>query len=180
MRIELRRHSLKNATGNALSPEGIELAKRIGREQLRGVGYTHVAASSYFRTVQTICAFAEGAGDFGCSEIMILDALGTNRVWDWQGYFAMYDVVINPDEPLVIQESERMAVNLVEAAKELPTDARLLCVGHTPLIECLTLGLVHEVVRPFRECEGVDIALEIANEPGLRQATNISWEEIRL
>ncbi|MDQ7814480.1 MAG: hypothetical protein RDU25_01590 [Patescibacteria group bacterium] len=158
MLIELRRHSLKGI-GNqkdVLSPEGIGLARRVGKEQMHGRGYTHIAMTSLFRTAQTACAFAEGAGDFSGITLFLLEALNSRRMAEWRAYFQKHDVTLVTEDDLIITESGRMAVQFNDICFGLfAANPHLLCIGHTPFIECLVYGLTDKVVDPLKECEGV-------------------------
>lgn len=65
MEIEFRRHSIKDGPVPAMiGPMGCALAREVGRRQLRGWGFTAFYVSTYWRTHQTLAAFAEGAGVF--------------------------------------------------------------------------------------------------------------------
>lgn len=157
MRIELRRHSLKGEgeQKDMLSPEGIELARHVGAEQMRGKGYTHLVVTRWFRTAHTAAAMAEGAGDFTCAGLTVSSALDSRRGKDWGEYFKQHGMNIIRENALVISESERMATEFRALCSSLPGHANLLGIGHTPFVECLVLGLTGNVFDPFRECEGV-------------------------
>lgn len=152
--IEFRRHALK---GNGqykemLSPEGIAQAEKIGAEEMKGRGFTHIATTPYFRTAQTACAFAKGAGDFTCLNHVTLDALFTKRLDELVEYVKKYGAIVEPEHALIKAESARMANEFSVWLETLPDNARVLAVGHSPLLEILYYGLTKEIVAPLKEC----------------------------
>ncbi len=156
MLIEIRRHSLKgkDEKKNVLSPEGIELARRIGAEEMRGKKFTFILTSGCFRTAQTVCAFAEGAGDFTVARFKSCDALDSQRMKEWGEYYKLHDANLVSCQ-LVDEEARRMADKYREELRELPSDAHVLGAGHTPFIECSVFGMTGTIIRPLGECEGV-------------------------
>ncbi|MFA6161660.1 MAG: hypothetical protein WC766_05870 [Patescibacteria group bacterium] len=154
MLIELRRHA--HHINGELAPKGIAHAIVVGREQMRGKGYTHFAISHQPRTSGTLQAFAEGASDFPlirqCHE---LDALDTKRMGAWRAYFAKYDQNLVPENELVREEAARMTLEFLHELGHLGLNVHLLGVGHSPFIECLVYGLTSTVIAPLEECHGV-------------------------
>ncbi|MHB8830736.1 MAG: histidine phosphatase family protein [Patescibacteria group bacterium] len=158
-KIEIRRHALKDSgpRKDMLSPEGIEQARKVGAEQMKGKGYTHIAVSELFRTSQTAAAMAEGAGDFTTSSLVVLPALFTKRLDELIAYVKEHGSVVKPDHPLIKEESQRMAEEFAAHVESLPEDAHMLAVGHSPFIEILAYGLTGEVIAPLKECEKVEL-----------------------
>ncbi|MDD2786340.1 MAG: hypothetical protein PHS79_05665 [Patescibacteria group bacterium] len=154
MIIELRRHAHHN-DGN-LTQAGISLAIKVG-ETMCDQGYTHFATSRKPRTSQSLFAFAVGAGDFFALAYghLELDALDSVHMGDWREYFAKHDQILVPEEQLVQDEAARMVEEFRKGTRKIPSDARLLGVGHSPFIECLVYGLTKQIIDPLMECEGV-------------------------
>jgi phosphohistidine phosphatase SixA len=161
-KIEIRRHALKG-TGSQkemLSSEGIAQAEKVGAEQMRGKGYTHVATTPYFRTAQTAGAFAKGAGDFAAMHHVTLDALFTKRLDELVAYVKEHGSIVKPEHQLIREEANRMAGEFKEWIDSLPADACVLVVGHSPLIETLIYGYTDQVLAPLKECEGVQLEVD--------------------
>lgn len=185
MYIELRRHSTKQGTGNSdLSSEGIELAKNIGSDQLRGKGFTHFYVSPVTRTQQTMKLFAQGATDFGeIRESLFLgeqSPLSSDKALElWGGVCheaedAGEDMMLAALERApevtntLVQESAKAFLKWV---KEMPEKAKVLVVNHSPAIEILILGLTGTVIKQLEPCEGVKLSIDQGE---------VSFEEIRL
>ena len=168
--IEIRRHALKGsgASKDMLSPEGYEQARQIGMDNMRDKGFTHILVSPYFRTAQTAAAMAEGAGDFTASKLSVSSALISERMEEWMVYHKEHGATLIPDHPLIVEEANRMRKDLQELLASLPDGSHLLCVGHTPFLECLIFGLTDKVIAPLTECEGVEIETLEEDEVGFR------------
>ncbi len=137
------------------SLEGIKLARNVGAEQMSGKNYTHVLTSTFFRTMQTACAFAEGAGDFTVARFDTSEALNSEEMKEWGAYIKLHGARLVQSEDLIVEESGRMADGFQALCSRLPENARMLAVGHAPLLECLVFGLTGAVIDPLHECEGV-------------------------
>jgi broad specificity phosphatase PhoE len=167
VKIEFRRHSLKgsDAQKDMLSTDGIEMARKVG-ETMRGKGFTHVVVSSLFRTAQTAAAFAEGAGDMAAAEMLVSSAMiyAPELFPEWVAYCQGENR--DPEHPLIKKEAVRMAQEFRQQVQDkLPSNAQVLAVGHSPMIECLIFGLMGERVAPLKECEGVVIEAEGEENP---------------
>ncbi|MDD5726701.1 MAG: phosphoglycerate mutase family protein [Patescibacteria group bacterium] len=158
-KIEIRRHALNDSglREGMLSPEGIKQARGVGAEQMRGQGYTHIAVSELFRTSQTAAAMAEGAGDFTASSLVVLPALFTKRLDELAAYIKEHGSVVKPDHPVIKKESLRMAEEFAAHVENLPQDANLLAIGHSPLIEIMVYGLTGKIIAPLKECEKFEL-----------------------
>lgn len=160
-KIEIRRHALKDSgpRKEMLSSEGIAQAEKVG-ESMRGKGHTHIATTPYFRTAQTACGFAKGAGDFTTVNHATLDAMFTEHLSELVAYVKEHGAVVRQEHPLIISEAMRMGTQFQTFVALLPDDAHLLAVGHSPLAEILVFGLTGEVISPLKECEGVVLAFD--------------------
>ncbi|MDD2731196.1 MAG: hypothetical protein PHW33_03695 [Candidatus Portnoybacteria bacterium] len=158
-KIEFRLHALKD-TGdrqNLLSPDGLRQAKRVGAEQLRGKGYTHVLISGSFYAAQTACAMAEGAGDFAASNLIVPSALCTVRTMEFEIYENECGQTVRPEHPLIKEESFRMATEFADFVLSLPNDSHVLAIGESPFLEILIYGLIGKVVEPLEECDKFEL-----------------------
>ncbi len=170
-KVELYRHSIKLGHGDCdLSPEGIEKAMAMGRELLRGKGYTHLYVSPLIRTTETINAFALGAGDFPDvtlqefpPHVTVSTSQEAMRLWTGVCHRAeahgtdMLQAVLE-------QEAEVGQVVAAEAAKafvlwlkDLPEEAHALVVGHSPFLELMIYGLFNKQLTQFQPCDGACI-----------------------
>lgn len=159
--IELRRHSVKGP-GDVLSPEGFELARRVGKT-MRDKRYTHFIVSPYFRTLQTLVAFSEGAGDFPPTpEIRVEPGLFTTRLSEWREAGGDIRKILESDRSkLVEEEGKRLKNLLLEILEEIPPDGRVLIIGHSPILECAVYALTGQLISPLRECEGVELQYDL-------------------
>lgn len=158
-KIEFRRHALKveGDKEDMLSDEGLKQARRVGAEEMRGKGYTHVMISEKFRTMQTYVAMAEGAGDLTPSQWAMSGALYTARTQELLAYTKECGMAVKPEHPLIKAESRRMAEDFAAYIATLPADAHVLAIGHSPLLEILAFGLTGKVINPLRECEKFEL-----------------------
>ena len=161
-KIEIRRHALKDSgpRKDMLSPEGIEQARKVGAEQMKGKGYTQIVVSELFRTSQTAAAMAEGAGDFTAASLTVSPALFTTRMAELVAYVKEHGAVVKANHPLIMAEAMRMGTQFQTFVALLPDDAHELAVGHSPLLETLVFGLTGKVISPLKECEGVILTFD--------------------
>jgi Histidine phosphatase superfamily (branch 1) len=162
-RFEIRRHAASGSDlgGDALSPEGVEQAHRLGRS-LR-VGYTHLFSSGAQRATQTLACILAGMGHRVLNGVVIRPDLGTPREADWRAAVAAagssnLDALLRQDEVLVQGEAERLSSTLRSILAELPEGSYALAVGQSPLAECAIYGLTGQLPPPLKECEGFLIA----------------------
>lgn len=167
--VELRRHSIKLGTGNSnLSPDGIELAKKIGQTKLQGKGFTHLFISPLQRTTNTMNLFAEGAEDFPSIDYMIfpphMEVSETDlamKLWtevchtaEKAGEDMMEAAIHDQAGPIVAKEASESFRRWLD---ELPEDSRSLVVGHSPFIELIVFGLFGKKLTQLQPGEGVVI-----------------------
>lgn len=168
MEIEFRRHSIKDGPVPAMiGPSGYALAREVGRRQLRGRGFTAFYASTYWRTHQTLAAFAEGAGDFvlpRMPEILPLYVAWpeVKALWgacaeaERRGEDLVAAAFAN--DPLLVRRAAEEFSGLFEAwVAGLGADARVLVVGHSPHVEITAYGLTGVVMPGLKECQGVRV-----------------------
>jgi phosphohistidine phosphatase SixA len=169
--IEFRRHSIKDGPNpQMIGPDGYRLARAVGEQQLRGSRFTHFFASSYWRTHQTLAAFAEGAGDFELkyvpehAPIYIMDE-DVRKVWkacrtaELQGK-DMVEAAFAFDEALAKKIANETASLFRDWVKNLPEGTRALVVGHSPSLELMWYGLFGEKIAGLAECQGFYIGVD--------------------
>ncbi len=171
-KFEFRRHSIKDGPTSAMiGPKGYDLAREVGRQQLRGRGFTHFFASAYFRTHQTLAAFAEGAGDFRLKytpemppiyvsspkieEMWRVCAAAEKRGEDMFQAAWMYD-------PFLFDATGEEMLRLFVAWQKssFPDEANVLIVGHSPGLEFLLSALINGNVSGFKPCQGFRLTVE--------------------
>jgi broad specificity phosphatase PhoE len=158
-RLEIRRHAAKGTDlgGDCLSQEGIEQAHRLGRS-IR-VGYTHLYSSGAQRATQTLACMLAGMGRLVLNGVVVRPGLGSPREGEWRDTAraagtSSLDTLLTKNEPLVREESQRLAGELRAIIGELPEGSYALAIGHSPLAECAIYGLTGKVHPPLKECEG--------------------------
>lgn len=129
--LELRRHARRDASVDALSPEGRAQAERLGAES--SSRYDRIFVSPAARAAETAAWFLRGAGQ-DLPEHAVVPGLG--------GQDATGGSV------------EGMADGVRALLAQLPHGGRGLAISHTPLVEHAARGLGHPV-EPMRECEGI-------------------------
>lgn len=171
MLVQFRRHSIKDgATPHTIGAQGFELARTVGRLQLRGRGFDHYAISELWRTGQTFAGLDEGAGDFNLTRAPLIAPLNLRD----KRSLAIFNG---------IKPADRAGADLFQAARELdnagvelmaqklarafrhwikrfkPED-RILVVNHSPSSEILAYGLTSTTMPSLRECEGFELVLD--------------------
>ncbi len=169
--LEFRRHSLKDGpTGREIGPHGYDLARAVGHAQLRGRGFNRFFVSVFWRTQQTLAAFAEGAGDFAPEVGAELSPIYA----DWPELRPMWRYCRQAEkrgEDLVLaalRHDERLARRAAAEAGRLfmawsatlPDGAKVLTVGHSPYLELIPFGLLGVQLPSLRECEGFRLLVE--------------------
>ena len=159
--LEFRRHSLKGQSG-MLSPAGIEYARKIGAEQLKGKGFTVVVTTVHLRTSQTVCAFIEGAGDFAIKDHIVeagLCPLDKAALWNvlFNRSEQSLEALLATDPTFVRAEARSMAEAVKRIVDGLPKDSKVLIVSHGVLTEATVYGLTGQILQPLRECEGCEL-----------------------
>src|SRR5438093_7828513 len=116
-RLEIRRHAAKGSElgGDCLSPEGIEMAHRLGRS-LR-VGYTHLFTSGAQRATQTLACLLAGMGRYVLNGPIVRPGLGSPREAEWRDASraagsTSLENLLRQNESLIREESERLATEL--------------------------------------------------------------------
>jgi len=169
--FEFRRHSIKDGPGgNAIGPHGYALARLIGSQELRGRDFNGFFTSTYWRTVQTMAAFAEGAEDFVLKfqpELapIYLEWPGLKPLWhachlaEMRGE-DMLQTALHHDEALTRRAAEAVADRFKQWACSLDDGMRCLIVGHSPYLEMLVLGLFGLELPGLKECRGFRIVFD--------------------
>ena len=168
--FEFRRHSIKDGSTSAMiGPRGYALARAVGEEQLRGRRFTHFFASMYFRTHQTLVAFAEGAGDFRLkfipdhapiyvNSVEIRNMLDVCAKAEKHGE-DMVRAALSHDPDLVQRTSVDMVNQFLLWSENFPDPMNAFVVGHSPSLEFLVNGLVGTIIPGLKECQGFRIEM---------------------
>lgn len=170
--FEFRRHSIKDGPrGQALGPRGYALARAVGERQLRGRGFTHFFCSDRWRTLQTLAAFDEGAGDMA-----VVRAPPSAPIYpehdraDVRALFRacrdaelrgerILDTALMTQPDLCHELGIAMKTAFLDWNAVLPADAAILVVGHSPSLELMAAAFALPVAS-LRECQGYRIAVE--------------------
>lgn len=172
--IYLLRHSIKETVGDSvLSPEGLELARNIGLTKLSGKRFTHLYASPLSRSVDTLKALAQGAGDFPKQEPSIFPPHSVSATSDgmalWEGVcheaersgLDMMDAAMTKDKERADKIAKEGALAFKEWLNSIPENSSVLVVHHSPFLELVVYGLFGEILQQLQPCDGFRI---IANE----------------
>lgn len=165
--LTIRRHSVKG-TGvlkDMLAQEGIDKARRVGAEQMRGRGFTGVFVSPMIRTAQTAMAFIEGAGDVTIGEcgFRVMPLLGNATMAEWiarsGGRGNLVEIEANDPEfiqgvEVALRGTYRQIINLT------PEGGHALVVTHTPCLELAVRALTGQTIGSMKECEGVLLRID--------------------
>ena len=149
-RLELRRHSSRDGTRDALSAEGRALAEDVGRS--RSGGYDAIFVSPAARAAETAAWILRGAGEQLPPDHAVIPGL------------AGHDATGGRPEGL--------AAGILALLDRLPQAGLGLAISHTPLVERAAFGLTGREVAPMGECEGVLITRH--------DDRSITVEELRL
>lgn len=171
VKFEFRRHSVKDGpTSASIGPKGYELARAVGRRQLRGGAFTHYYVSTFWRTQQTLAAFAEGAGDFAMKlgpglPPVYLDEPEVWELWDVCGRAEKRGQDMNRyayayDDGLYVRLSRKIADLFRTWAEGFPEGSRALVIGHSPHVELLSYGLTDSLVSGLKECQGIRVHVD--------------------
>jgi broad specificity phosphatase PhoE len=132
--LELRRHSMRVGSGQHLSQEGVDLARRVGATMGR---FDRVATSALPRAFETAIAMGFAVDE----QVEALGALGAEvaREADWQGGCAAFQRAARLGGATAgyVQEQGRLLRRLAEA---LPEGGRALVVSHGGILEALAVG----------------------------------------
>lgn len=165
MLVEFRRHSIKDgATTDVIGSKGFELARAVGRTQLRGRRFTHYAVSELWRTGQTMAGFDEGAGDFTLKHgpltapFNLKDAraraIFTGIQPADQAGLDLFQTALALDRKTVDWMARKLAQLFRKWAGQFGRCDRVLVVNHSPSAEILAYGLTGIIMPSLRECEG--------------------------
>jgi broad specificity phosphatase PhoE len=164
--IEFRRHAARAKEADTLSPEGRVQAEDVGRTL--PTDYAFVFVSPAKRAAETVAWFLRGSRQ-ALPPHAVVPGLASDLEDRWRAASkaagsSRLDAVIGHDPALVAEESARLAGVARELFDRVPTGARALAVGHTPLIEAAVYGLMNVIVEPIGTCEGVLLTLDDAGE----------------
>lgn len=171
MLVQFRRHSIKDgATPHTIGAQGFELARTVGRLQLRGRGFNHYAISELWRTGQTFAGLDEGAGDFNLKRAPLIAPFNLRdkralaifsgiRPADQAGE-DLFQAARNLDNPTVEFMAAKLARTFRHWIKRFKPGDRILVINHSPSSEILAYGLTGTTMPSLRECEGFELALD--------------------
>jgi len=169
--FEFRRHSIKDGPrGAAIGPRGYALARLIGCQELRGRGFDGFFVSNYWRTVQTMAAFAEGAEDF---ELKLQPEIAPIYL-EWPELRGLWracrqaelrggdllQAALRHDEALTRRAAKTVADRFKQWACSLDDGKNFLVVGHSPYLELIVLGLFGLELPSLAECRGFRIVFD--------------------
>ncbi|GEM_PF-2231789 len=188
--FEFRRHSIKDGpSGRTLGPKGFALARAVGERQLRGRGFTHIFASSYWRTHQTLAAFDEGAGDFAFTRVPEHAPIyAQHGREDVRRMFAachaaerrggkILDAALADFPDLCDEIGLAMKQAFLDWNRVLPPDARVLAVGHSPSLELMLLS-GPRTIASLAECQGYRVFVEDAGPSGWTIRYDIASDDL--
>jgi len=157
--IEIRRHSIRNQTGQDLSEQGIALARLIGLEMGK---FDRVLTSPSPRAVQT----AQAMGFVVDQQAEILAALGDDVSVEcpWPARFADYAAAYRRGGA-TFTYARRLAVFYSQLAASLPENGSALVVNHGGVVELSAVGCLpaadFSALGDYIEyCEGVRLTWE--------------------
>lgn len=170
-KIEFRRHSIKQGPGDTdLSEAGLQLAKKVGEEFLRGKQFDAVFVSTVKRTHDTALAFMLGAGDFKQQSLQIFEPgveVGSSEaalnLWGGVCNQAeragedMLQAALTKDPVMAREIAMQAARSFRVWLANLPQDTRVLVIGHSPFMELMAYGLFGTQLSQLRYCEGFEI-----------------------
>jgi len=169
--FEFRRHSIKDGpTGREIGPNGYALARAVGRAQLRGRAFDRYFVSVFWRTQQTLAAFAEGAGDFALKlgpELLpiYLDWPELRQLWhvcrqaELRGEDLMRAALLH-DEALTRRAATEAGRLFGQWSGAFPDGAKVLIVGHSPYLEFIPFGLLGAQLSSLKECQGYRLLVD--------------------
>lgn len=169
--FEFRRHSIKDGpTSAAIGPKGYAFARAVGAAQLRGRAFNAFFASGFWRTQQTLAAYAEGAGDFRIKFTPQSPPIYVERSDVWELWRICREAEIRGEDMmaaalaydggLVRHLASEFAALFRSWSSTFDDGTRALIVGHSPHMEILALGLSGAIMPGLKECEGISIVLD--------------------
>jgi broad specificity phosphatase PhoE len=164
--IELRRHAAREQDADALSPEGRVQAEDVGRSLPDDYAFVFVSPAK--RAAETVAWFLRGSRQ-PLPPHAVVPGLSTDVEDRWRAASkaagtGRIDALLAQDPGLVNEESGRLAETLRDLFERVPSAARTLAVGHSPLIEAAVYGLLSVIVEPLGTCEGVLLTLDDAGQ----------------
>lgn len=188
--FEFRRHSIKDGpTSAAIGPNGYTFARAVGAAQLRGRAFSAFFASGFWRTQQTLAAYAEGAGDFRIKFTPQSPPIYVERSDVWELWRICREAEIRGEDMMAAALAYdggfvrllafEVAALFASWASSFDAGARVLVVGHSPHMEILAFGLSGAVLPGLKECEGVRVTLEGDNAAVTRGTPDLDPAGIR-
>ncbi len=158
--LEHRRHSVRDAAEDALSPVGRALARRVGAT----IGpFDRVVTSPKGRAVETALALA-GHIEARRAELGRLPDEALARVEEASPRSFGEYVRLARASPIVGEVARRQAALWVEELERVPDGGQLLLISHAGVIELGTAGAVPEPAEafgaPLLPLEGVRVTWE--------------------
>ena len=176
--IEIRRHSYTKkgdgrGQGSHLSPEGVALARRIGRE----IGPCDLVLTSPVpRALETAIAMGFAVND--CLEALgdlapaVSAEIGHHERWAWEAPFVRFAHVVRQGGSTTrMGEQQREA--WTRALESVPTGGCVLIISHGRIIEsglvtCIPDGDFAAWGPPFQHCEGVRMTFDEGRFQGVQ------------
>jgi broad specificity phosphatase PhoE len=159
--VELRRHT--DNVDDALSPDGVRLALRIGA-RLHG-DYELLVSTGAQRATQTLACFLSALGQKVPGGVVVEEGLRSRVEERWRAAYQAagsgdIEALRSADPELVEQDSATLAAALRRVLDRLPDGGRALVVGHSPTNEAALFGITGEVVAPMAKGDGVLLVVE--------------------
>ena len=157
--VDLFRHT--DNDGDALTPEGVQAAAKVAREQL-SPPYNAFVSTGAARATHMVEILRRAANQ---EDIPILEEVGLRSSVEgrWRdaakaaGQDADLEAIRDRDADLVDHESALLGQALKRLFDRLPDGGRALVVGHSPTNEAAILGLTGSVVAPLGKGDGVRV-----------------------
>lgn len=154
--IEIRRHT--DNDGDRLTDEGVEAARRIGREALHPPYAMFVSTGARRATeMAEILRAAAGQTDLPVVEEPHLRSAVEDR-WRAAAKAAgssELEAIRRVDPDLVEKETRLLGSVLRSLVQQVPDGNRILVIGHSPTSEAAVLGLTGHAPAPLGKGEGV-------------------------
>ncbi len=158
--LEVRRHSLREQSGQHLSQAGVDLARRVGNTLGR---FDRVVTSPLPRAFETAIAMGYAVDEQIEQLATMSDEVTAVIQWN-AGYAAWARAAQN--SPLVAQYTQTMAELWRSIVRTLPDDgSRALVITHGGIVEAGTIGCLPSNTQPaYRTacglCEGVRLTFD--------------------
>ena len=140
--LEVRRHSLREQSGQHLSQAGVDLARRVGNALGR---FDRVVTSPLPRAFETAIAMGYAVDEQVEQLATMSDEVTAVIPWN-AGYTAWARAA--QDSPLVAQYTQAMAELWRSIVRALPDGSRTLVITHGGIVEAGTIGCLPSNMQP--------------------------------